>query len=224
MSVKENISTILKNIPEQVQLVAVSKTKPNEMILEAYQHGQRIFGENKVQELSRKAEELPQDIEWHFIGHMQTNKVKYIAPFVSLMHGVDSLKLLKTINKEAKKNNRVIRCLLQFHVAEEETKFGLNEAEAHEILTSDAFLELQNVEVVGIMGMATNTTNKKQISSEFAELAQIFERIRTKYFSECSQFKEISMGMSGDYQLAIEAGSTLVRVGSSIFGTRTYPA
>lgn len=222
MEITENIERIKKEITSDVCLVAVSKTKPKEAILEAYQGGQRVFGENKVQELVQKHEDLPKDIEWHFIGHLQTNKVKYLAPFVSLIHGVDSLKLLKTINKEGQKNERVIPCLLQFHIAEEETKFGLNLAEAEELLESETFASLDNVEVRGVMGMATYTDDENQIRKEFRSLKTIFNELKTRYFQDQPSFSEISMGMSGDYQLAVKEGSTIVRVGSKIFGERDY--
>ena len=222
MNIGENITSIKKNLPEGVKLVAVSKTKPEEDILAAYDVGQRIFGENKVQDLTRKYEELPKDIEWHFIGHPQSNKVKYIASFISLIHGVDSMKLLKMINKEAKKNERVIRCLLQFHIAEESTKFGLSAEEAREILTSDEFKALNHVEIVGVMGMATYTDDENQIRKEFKSLKKIFSELKNEYFSEADSFCEISMGMSDDYPLAVEEGSTMIRVGSKIFGARNY--
>jgi len=202
--------------------VAVSKTKPIEDILAAYNVGQRIFGENKVQDLVRKHEDLPKDIQWHFIGHPQSNKVKYIAPFIRLIHGVDSLKLLKIINKEGKKNKRIINCLLQFHIAEESTKFGLNLSEAREILMSDEFSGFENVAIVGVMGMATYTDNIDQIRKEFSTLKNIFVTLKNEYFSDSDNFGEISMGMSGDYPVAIEEGSTLIRVGSIIFGKRNY--
>ncbi len=222
MSIAENIKRITSELGENTRLVAVSKTKPNEDIMEAYNAGQRLFGENKVQELTQKYESLPKDIEWHFIGHLQTNKVKYIAPFVSLIHGVESLKLLKTINKEAKKNNRVIDCLLQFHIAQESTKFGLNEEEADALLSSEQYSELGNIRIVGVMGMATYTDDQEQVRSEFKHLKNIFDELKQNYFPEEEGFKEISMGMSGDYKIAIEEGSTLVRIGSSIFGARNY--
>ncbi len=222
MSIAENIKLIQSNLPETVQLVAVSKTKPAELLMEAYQTGQRAFGENKVQEMLWKYEALPKDIEWHFIGHMQTNKVKYIVPFVHLIHGVDSFKLLKTINSEAKKINRNIPCLLQFHIAEEDTKFGLSLQEAEEILNSEEFKALENVPISGVMGMATYTDDEHQIRKEFAYLRSCFEKLRQNYFSGKPEFKEISMGMSGDYLLAVEQGSTMVRIGSTIFGERNY--
>lgn len=222
MSIGENLKTIRNTIPDRVTLVAISKTKPNEDILEAYNEGQRIFGENKVQDLTKKYEELPKDIQWHFIGHLQTNKIKYIAPFISLLHAIDSLKLLKAVNKEAAKNNRVIDCLLQFHVAQEESKFGLKIKEGKELLEMDEFATLNNIRIVGIMGMASYTDDIEQIKNEFKTLKNIFSTLKNDYFSEAQYFSEISMGMSGDYPLAIEQGSTMVRVGSSIFGARVY--
>ncbi len=222
MSIAEKINQLKSELEPKVTLVAVSKTKPNEAILEAYQVGQRVFGENKVQELSAKFEALPKDIEWHFIGHLQTNKVKYMAPFVSLIHGIDSLKLLKTVDKEAQKNNRRISVLLQFHIAEEESKFGLNLDEARELLCSEDYREMQWVEIRGIMGMATFTDDEQQIRREFAQLKSIFDSLKAEFFADDDQFSEISMGMSGDYELAVEEGSTMVRIGSSIFGERVY--
>lgn len=218
--IQDNLKKIQETIPSGVTLVAVSKTKPAEMILDAYAAGQRHFGENKVQELTEKQEQLPKDIYWHLIGHLQTNKVKYIAPFIHLIHAVDSLKLLKEINKQAKKNNRIISCLLQFHIATEDTKFGMTRAEAEELINSDAYLEMENVKLCGVMGMATFTDNESRVREEFHHLKNEFEYFREKYFSDTDQFSVISMGMSGDYQLAIEEGSTMVRVGSSIFGQR----
>jgi pyridoxal phosphate enzyme (YggS family) len=222
MGIAENILKLKSELAEGVTLVAVSKTKPNEDILAAYGAGQRVFGENKVQELTAKYEQLPKDIEWHFIGHLQTNKVKYLAPFVSLVHGVDSLKLLKAIDKEGAKNNRKIACLLQFHIAEEESKFGLDPDEAKEILNSAEFAAMTNVQVCGVMGMATYTDDERQIRKEFRQLKNIFDQIKDEFFGENDSFSEISMGMSGDYQLAVEEGSTMVRVGSLIFGERYY--
>jgi pyridoxal phosphate enzyme (YggS family) len=220
MSISENIAHIKNEIPKHVTLIAVSKTKPNAAILEAYNGGQRVFGENKVQELLDKYEVLPKNIEWHLIGHLQTNKVKYIAPFVALIHAVDSLKLLIEINKQAQKNNRTIPCLLQFHIANEDTKFGLNLDEAKELLTSNEYQQLKSISIVGVMGMATFTDNKAQIAKEFAQLHSIFHELKTIFFAENSSFKELSMGMSGDYAIAIEQGSTMIRVGSTIFGER----
>jgi len=222
MSIAENIDLVKANLPAHVQLIAVSKTKPATLLMEAYAHGQRAFGENKVQELACKFEELPKDIEWHFIGHMQTNKVKYVAPFVHLIHGVDSFKLLKTIDNEAKKANRIIPCLLQFHIAEEETKFGLSMDEATEIFESDEFRQLKNTQISGVMGMATYTDDENQIHKEFACLKACFNRLKSEYFADIPEFKEISMGMSGDFRIAVEEGSTMVRIGSTIFGERNY--
>ena len=212
MDIKANLNTILKSIPKEVTLVAVSKTRQNSAIIEAYQLGQRIFGENKVQELVQKFEELPKDINWHMIGHLQTNKVKYIAPFVSLIHGVDSIKLLKEINKKAKQNNRVIDCLLQVHIATESTKFGFDISELNNAINSAN--EYQNIRIVGLMGMATFTDNKQQVIQEFSSLKTVFDTVKNKHITT------LSMGMSGDYQLAIEQGSNMVRVGSAIFGHR----
>jgi pyridoxal phosphate enzyme (YggS family) len=222
MGIYRNIETIIKAIPHTVKLIAVSKTKPIEAIQEAYEGGYRIFGENKPQELKEKYENLPKDIDWHFIGHLQTNKVKYIAPFVSLIHAVDSYKLLAMINKEAKKNDRIIDCLLQFHIADEDTKFGFSHDEVISLLESNEYKELENIRILGLMGMATNTDNKAQVSKEFASLKNIFTALKSKFFTHDEFFKEISMGMSGDYTLAIKEGSTMIRVGSSIFGARNY--
>jgi len=216
MSIKDNLLRIKSTIPNHVTLVAVSKTKPISDLMEAYDAGQLIFGENKIQEMAEKWEAMPKDIQWHMIGHVQTNKVKFMAEFVSLIHGVDSLKLLEEINKQAQKNNRVIDCLLQIHIAEEETKFGLNEEELNGILDSETFQEMKNVRIVGLMGMATFTENQEQIKKEFLHLKSIFDQFTINN----SQFTILSMGMSGDYQLAIECGSTMVRIGSSIFGGR----
>lgn len=216
MPVKENLLKIKNELPKEVTLVAVTKTKPNTLIMEAYDTGHRIFGENKVQEMVGKWEELPKDIEWHMIGHLQRNKVKYMASFVTLIHGVDSLRLLKEINKQAKKNERTIDCLLQIHIAEEDTKFGLDETELNTILNAHEFLELQNINILGLMGMATFTDNKEQIKREFKKLKSLYESTR-KVLSDMSV---LSMGMSGDYQIALDAGSTMVRIGSSIFGKR----
>lgn len=220
--VKENLETIRKSIPSGVLLVAVSKTKPVEALQEAYDAGQRVFGENHALEMRDKHEVLPNDINWHFIGHLQTNKIKYIIPFVKLIHSIDTENLLQAVNKESVKNNRIVDCLLQFHIAEEETKFGLSIEEAEKILNSDAFKAMKNVRICGVMGMATNTDNETQIRKEFHHLKEIFETIKSKYFTDCEYFKEISMGMSHDYQIAIEEGSTMVRVGSKIFGERNY--
>jgi len=222
MSIAENIDIVKANLPANVKLVAVSKTKPANLLMEAYDYGQRAFGENKVQELVWKFEELPKDIEWHFIGHLQSNKAKYLVPFVHLIHGVDSFKLLKAIDSEAKKTDRIIHCLLQFHIAEEETKFGFSLSEAEEMLNSDDFLQLRNVKLSGVMGMATYTDDENQIRKEFAHLKTIFEMLKSNYFSSEPEFKEISMGMSGDYRIAVQEGSTMVRIGSTIFGERNY--
>lgn len=222
MDIASKILTIKQTIPASVKLVAVSKTKPNKDIMAAYNLGHKIFGENKVQDLVQKHEELPKDIEWHFIGHPQSNKVKFIAPFIHLIHGVDSLKLLKVINKEGRKNNRAINCLLQFHIAEESTKFGLSFDEAETILVSAEFRSLKNIAIAGVMGMATYTDNKNQIKKEFGMLKNIFNSLKNEYFSDSEIFKEISMGMSADYPIAVEEGSTLIRVGSNIFGARNY--
>ncbi|QOG90311.1 YggS family pyridoxal phosphate-dependent enzyme [Flavobacterium columnare] len=220
MSIAQNLNNIKSSLPPHVTLVAVSKTKPVSDLMEAYQTGQRIFGENKIQEMTEKWEQMPKDIQWHMIGHVQTNKVKYMAPFVSLIHGVDSLKLLQEINKQAQKNNRVIDCLLQIYIAEEESKFGLDENELEEILQ---FIQkdnsLQNIKIVGLMGMATFTENKNQIKKEFLHLKSIFDKYKPIETSNL-KFQMLSMGMSSDYQLAVDCGSTMVRIGSSIFGSR----
>lgn len=222
MSIADNLIKIQNALPPNVSLVAVSKTKPNSDIIEAYNAGQIIFGENKVQDLVAKYEELPKDIAWHFIGHLQSNKVKYLAPFVSLIHGVDSIKLLKAINKEAIKNNRTINCLLQIHIGEEDTKFGFSVEEITDLLENNTINELSNIKICGLMGMATNTNDESQVKNEFSSLNNTFTDFKQKYFSENDYFKEISMGMSGDYPTAIACGSTMVRVGSSIFGARQY--
>lgn len=216
MSIKTNLENVKKSLPKEVALVAVSKTKPNGAILEAYQAGHRKFGENKIQEMTQKWEALPKDIEWHMIGHVQRNKVKYMAPFVSLVHGVDSLKLLQEIDKQAKKHNRAIDCLFQIHIAEEESKFGLGEDELDEIVSSQEFKILGNIKIVGVMGMATYTTDEVQVRKEFAFLKSIFDRLQ----EILPNINILSMGMSGDYFLAIEEGSNMVRIGSSIFGPR----
>jgi len=220
MGVSENLGQIKKNLPPNVKLVAVSKTKTTKQILELYNQGQVVFGENKVQEISEKQPLLPQDIEWHFIGHLQTNKIKYIASFIHLIHSIDSLKLLIEVNKQAVKFNRVINCLLQFHIAEEESKFGLDYEEACELLTSAAFHQLNNVKICGVMGLATFTTNQSQVKNEFQNLKSIFDQLKKNYFFDKEDFREISMGMSDDYLLAIESGSTIVRIGSALFGAR----
>ncbi|WP_372933181.1 YggS family pyridoxal phosphate-dependent enzyme [Mariniphaga sediminis] len=220
MDIGKNISEIKKTLPAGVKLVAVSKTKPIEVIQDAYQTGHKIFGENKAQELTQKHEVLPKDIEWHFIGHLQSNKTKYIAPFVNMIHGIDSFKILKTVNKEARKNNRVIPCLLQFHIAQESTKFGFSEEEAREMLESETFAAMKNVTIAGVMGMATFTDDEQQVRNEFKSLKSIFEKLKNNYFPNEPQFKEVSMGMSDDYSVAVEEGSTIVRIGSIIFGAR----
>ncbi|MDG2432742.1 YggS family pyridoxal phosphate-dependent enzyme [Flavobacterium sp.] len=219
MSIANNIKAIKATLPENVTLAAVSKTKPVSDLMQAYETGQRIFGENKIQEMADKWEQMPKDIQWHMIGHVQTNKVKYMAPFVALIHGVDSLKLLQEINKQAAKNNRVIDCLLQMHIAEEETKFGLDQEELAAIFNSVELQEMKNIKIVGLMGMATFTDNKDQIKKEFMLLKSIFDKAAEQKVPNCD-LTIISMGMSGDYPLAIECGSTMVRVGSSIFGGR----
>ncbi|WP_426091711.1 YggS family pyridoxal phosphate-dependent enzyme [Flavobacterium sp. DSR3-2] len=216
MAIATNLIQIKSTLQEHVTLVAVSKTKPVSNLMEGYEVGQRIFGENKIQEMAEKWEQMPKDIQWHMIGHVQTNKVKFMAPFVSLIHGVDSFKLLEEINKQAKKNNRIIDCLLQIHIAEEETKFGLNEEELVLLLSSNDFQQQKNIRIVGLMGMATFTDDKEQVKKEFNQLKSIFDQSKMNN----SQFTILSMGMSGDYQLAIECGSTMVRIGSSIFGER----
>jgi len=222
MSITENINRIKATLPATVKLVAVSKTKPNELLMEAYSIRQRAFGENKVQELVSKYEALPKDIEWHFIGHLQTNKIKQIISFVHLIHGLDSFKLLKAIDKEAKQANRIVHCLLQFHIAEEETKFGLSMDEAIEMLNSSEFKSLNHVKISGVMGMATYTDDNNQIRNEFAYLKSIFDKLKTEYFQLEAEFREISMGMSDDYLIAVQEGSTMVRIGSLIFGERIY--
>lgn len=218
--ISERIIQLRQKLPEKVTLIAVSKTKPNELIMEAYDTGQRVFGENKVQELVAKYEELPKDIQWHMIGHLQSNKVKYIAPFVSLIHGVDSMRLLQEIDKQGKKCKRIIPCLLQFHIAEEDSKFGFSEKEAFDAISSKEFKELKNIMICGVMGMATFTDNSNQVRREFAQLRQIFNNLKDLFFSKNDFFEIISMGMSGDYEIAIEEGSTMVRIGGSIFGER----
>jgi len=216
MSIAENINKIKNEISETATLVAVSKTKPNELIQEAYDLGQRIFGENKVQELVEKYEDLPKDIEWHLIGHLQTNKVKFIAPFISLIHAIDSFKLLKEINKQANKNNRIINCLLQVKIAEEESKFGLTTSEAETLISSEETKQLKGINIVGLMGMATNSSDENKVKDEFSQLNEFFKRLNTQH----PTLKTLSMGMSGDYKLAIEQGSNMIRVGSTIFGGR----
>ena len=221
MNIQENLKTIKSSIPEHVTLVAVSKTKPVSDVMEAYHAGQRVFGENKIQEMAEKFEELPKDIEWHMIGHVQRNKVKYIASFVSLIHGVDNFKLLNEIDKQAKKHNRVIDCLLQIKIASEESKFGMTPLEASDIIQSKDFSELKNIKVTGVMGMATFTDNLIQIEQEFKLLKSTFSNLKPLDTDNC-KLQTVSMGMSGDYKLAINCGSTMIRVGSSIFGVRNY--
>lgn len=220
--IAENYRKVAETVRPGVRLVAVSKYKTVEEILEVYQAGHRVFGENKAQEMKAKQAALPNDIEWHFIGHLQSNKIKYIAPYVALIHSIDSFSLLKEVNREAAKNNRVIPCLLQFHIAQEQTKFGLNRGEADAFLSSEEFNALKNVRIDGVMGMATFTNDTKQIREEFAALHKEFDYLKSRYFAQQDHFKEISMGMSDDYTIAMEQGSTLVRVGSAIFGARDY--
>ena len=220
--IRNNLQSVRKHIPAHVQLVCVSKFHPDEAVLEAYHAGERIFGESKVQEMCGKYERLPKDIRWHFIGHLQTNKIKFIIPFVELIHGVDSYKLLVEINKQAEKANRIVNCLLQIHIAKEETKFGFSPEELLEILDSGKWKTLGNVNICGLMGMATFTDNKNQVRAEFKNLKELFDAVKTTYFASDSSFKEISMGMSDDFEPAIEEGSTMVRIGSLIFGLRTY--
>jgi len=221
MSITDNISSLKKETgARQVTLIAVSKTKPADVIQEAYDAGQRLFGENMVQELVEKQEHLPKDIQWHLIGHLQSNKVKYIAPFISMIQSVDSLKLLQEINKHAEKNNRVIDCLLQIYIADEETKYGLGFDEAIELLRSEELKDLKNIRIRGLMGIATNTDNEKQIKEEYYELKTFFDGIKQSFFRKDNAFDTLSMGMSADYKIAIEQGSTMVRLGSTIFGQR----
>ncbi len=219
MSIKTQLAQINSSLPSAVSLVAVSKTKPVEMVLEAYRAGQRRFGENKIQEMQFKFEALPKDIEWHFIGHVQRNKVRFLAPFVSLIHGVDSLKLLVEIDAEAAKNNRKIDCLFQIFIASEDSKFGLNPTELQDILVSDIFKGLQNVRIVGLMGMASFTENIGQIKAEFEGLKNVFDELKN-HKTDNFELQILSMGMSGDYQIAVDCGSTMVRIGSAIFGGR----
>lgn len=218
--IKTQIAAIRSSLPATTALIAVSKTHPIERIMEAYEAGQRDFGENKVQELVEKYEALPKDIRWHMIGHLQSNKVKYIAPFVHLIHGVDSFNLLKEINKQGQKNGRHISCLLQFHIAQEDTKFGLSLEESEAFLAGPEFSLLDHVRICGVMGMATFTENTAQIRKEFQSLYAIYQQLQSSYFSSNAEFKEISMGMSDDFPIAMEEGSTLIRVGSKIFGRR----
>lgn len=218
--IADNLNKVRETIPSNVLLVAVSKTKPMAFITEAYQEKQLHFGENKALEMKEKAEELPKDIKWHFIGHLQRNKVKYIVPSVHLIHSIDSFRLLQEVNKQALNNNRTVNCLLQFHIAKETTKFGFSLDEAKLMLKGDEFLSLKNIKIIGVMGMATFSDNEELVKTEFQTLKSIFENLKSNLFKEDKNFKEISMGMSGDYKLAITEGATIVRVGSSIFGSR----
>lgn len=222
MSIQANLKEVLSELPAGVRLVAVSKFHPNEALEEAYAAGQRIFGESHVQEMTQKYETLPKDIEWHFIGHLQTNKIKYIVPYVALIHGVDSYRLLTEIDKQAAKAGRIVNCLLQLHIAQEETKFGFSFDECRKMFADDKWKELENVRICGLMGMATNTENTEQIKAEFCLLNSFFQEVKTTWFPDTEWFRELSMGMSHDYHEAIAAGSTLVRVGSKIFGERIY--
>ena len=222
MSIADNLKQVLAELPQGVRLVAVSKFHPNEAIEEAYQAGQRIFGESKVQEMTAKYESLPKDIEWHFIGHLQTNKIKYMIPYVAMIHGIDTYKLLEEVNKQSAKADRIVNCLLQIHVAQEENKFGFSPEECKEMLAAGAWKELSHIRLCGLMGMASNTDNTEQIDSEFRLLDRLFQEIKTTWFADSTHFRELSMGMSHDYHQAIAAGSTMVRVGSKIFGERNY--
>lgn len=222
MDIQANLKEVLDQLPEGVRLVAVSKFHPNEAIEEAYKVGQRIFGESREQELSTKYETLPKDIEWHFIGHLQTNKVKYIAPYIAMIHAVDSYKLLAEIDKQAAKYNRVIPCLLEIHIAQEESKYGFTFDTCRQMLEEGGWKQLKHVCIAGVMGMGTNTDDEKEVEKEFRSLADFFRSLKQDYFSQTDSFKEISMGMSHDYLIAIKCGTTLVRVGSKIFGERIY--
>lgn len=222
MDIQANLKEVLDQLPKGVRLVAVSKFHPNEAIEEAYKVGQRIFGESREQELSTKYETLPKDIEWHFIGHLQTNKVKYIAPYIAMIHAVDSYKLLAEIDKQAAKHNRVIPCLLEIHIAQEESKYGFTFDTCRQMLEEGGWKQLKHVCIAGVMGMGTNTDDEKEVEKEFRSLADFFKSLKQDYFSQTDSFKEISMGMSHDYQIAIKCGTTLVRVGSKIFGERIY--
>jgi len=219
---KANYNKVLSDIPDNVTLVAISKTRTIEEIKNLYELGHRVMGESKAQELTPKYEKLPKDIKWHMVGHLQRNKVKYIAPFVEMIHSVDSLRLLNTINKEGEKNNRVINCLLQLHIAKEETKFGMSEEEITELLKSSDYKEMSNVSIKGLMGMATFTEDEEQVRKEFSELKQTFDKLKNSFFKSNESFTEISMGMTNDYKIGIEEGSTLVRIGTAIFGERDY--
>jgi len=218
--IEQNIRSLRLQLPDSVKLVAVSKTRPVSDIIQVYKTGHRIFGENRVQELISKKDDLPADIEWHLIGHLQSNKARYIVPFISLIHSADSFKLLKVVNAEAEKIRRKIDCLLQFHIAEEETKFGFSMDEVEEMLNSDEFSLMESIRICGVMGMATFTDDEQQVRNEFRYLVACFKRLKERYFHEDDHFREISMGMSGDYKIAIEEGSTIIRIGSIIFGER----
>ena len=222
MSIADNLKQVLAELPQGVRLVAVSKFHPNEAIEEAYQAGQRIFGESKVQEMTAKYESLPKDIEWHFIGHLQSNKIKYMIPYVAMIHGIDTYKLLAEVNKQAGKAGRTVNCLLQIHVAQEETKFGFSPEECREMLDAGEWKALAHVRICGLMGMASNTDNIEQINGEFRLLSSLFKEIKENWFADSDVFRELSMGMSHDYHEAIASGSTLVRVGSKIFREREY--
>lgn len=221
-NIAENLQQVLSELPAGVRLVAVSKFHPNEAIEEAYRAGQRVFGESRVQEMTAKYESLPKDIEWHFIGHLQTNKIKFIIPYVALIHGIDSYKLLVEVNKQAAKIGKVVNCLLQLHIAEEESKFGFSFDECREMLASGEWRELSNIQLCGLMGMATNTDDHEQIEKEFRSLSSFFKEVKGTWFAEAESFRTLSMGMSHDYHQAIAAGSNLIRVGSKIFGDRIY--
>lgn len=222
MSISENIKHYTSLMPSSTKLIAVSKTKPVEDLLQAYQAGQRLFGENKALEMKDKHVVLPKDIDWHFIGHLQTNKVKYIVPFVRMIHSIDSIKLLNEVNKEAKKCNRVVDCLLQVDIAHEETKFGMDESELRQVLSSEQFANFENVRICGLMGIGSITDEMEQTRKEFHHLKEVFDQIKEEFFANQDSFSEISMGMSNDYEIAISEGSTMVRIGSSIFGLRDY--
>lgn len=222
MNIAENINTLKAELPETVKIIPISKRQPEERLQEAYDAGQRIFGENKAQELQERFEKFPKDIEWHFVGHLQRNKVKYIVPFVKMIHSVDSLRLLRKINQEAEKNERSIDCLLQLHIADEESKFGLSCEKAEEILQSDDYKKMQHIRIIGLMAMATNTDDTDKVRKEFKTLKACFDRLKEKYFADKDYFKEISAGMTNDYPIAVEEGSTMIRVGSLIFGERQY--
>lgn len=222
MSAAKNIRTFLLSVPANVKVVVVSKTKPRDVIMEVYNEGQRVFGENKIQELTAKSIDLPADIEWHMVGHLQSNKVKFISPFVSLIHSVDSLKLLGVINKEGQRNKRIIDLLLQMYIADEETKFGLDQKELFDLLSSAEFSSFENIRVKGLMGMATYTDNESKIRNEFRSLAKIYKDTKESFFRNAEFFSELSMGMSNDYKIAIDEGATIIRIGSLIFGERNY--